>query len=58
MVTSVQPLELLDPDRDEGANAIARAPEVSALHLAPGATVDYSVVFQGLQAYGETGMTR
>ena len=58
VVSSVQPLEMLDGDRDEGADAIARAPEVSALHLAPGATLDYSVVFQGLQAYGETGMTR
>lgn len=58
MVSSVQPLDMLDGDRDEGADAISRAPEVSALHLAPGATLDYSVVFQGLQAYGETGMTR
>jgi len=58
MVTSVQPLELLDPEHDAGADAISRAPEVSALHMVPGATVDYSLVFQGLQAYGETGMTR
>ena len=37
---------------------VSKAPEISALHLAPGGGPDYASTFKGLQDYGPSGMTR